>query len=172
MQSMQEIKKAIMSDLPRMMETEPEIRDFILRLTREMYAGKQETNDRFVQMMEELKKRQGSERKEMAGLGKEVGGGAESPVGTMGCPGEKMGGLGKKVGGKPQVPERAMGGLGKEMGGEPESSAGAMGSSGKKMGSSGKKMGRSGKKMGRSGGEMGGKPKSSGEEMGRKSKGH
>ncbi len=38
MQSMQEIKKAIMSDLPRKMETEPEIRDFILRLPREMYA--------------------------------------------------------------------------------------------------------------------------------------
>ncbi|MFO7876510.1 MAG: DUF3782 domain-containing protein [Desulfovermiculus sp.] len=64
MHSLQEIKKAIMSDLPRMMETEPEIRDLILRLTREMYAGKQETNDRFAQMLEELKRdREASERR-------------------------------------------------------------------------------------------------------------
>ena len=64
MQSMQDIKKAILADLPRMMETEPEIRDFILRLTREMYAGKQETNDRFAQMLEELKRdREESERR-------------------------------------------------------------------------------------------------------------
>ncbi len=64
MQSLQEIKKAIMSDLPRMMETEPEIRDLILRVTREMYAGKQETDDRFVQLLEELKRdRDASERR-------------------------------------------------------------------------------------------------------------
>ena len=46
MPSLQELKKAILSDLPKMMETDPDIRDFILRMTREMYAGKQETESR------------------------------------------------------------------------------------------------------------------------------
>jgi hypothetical protein len=56
MPTLQELKKAIFSDLPRMMRTEPEIRDFILRITQEMYAGKQETESRFDRMMDELQR--------------------------------------------------------------------------------------------------------------------
>ncbi len=56
MPTLQELKKAIFSDLPKMMRTEPEIRDFILRITQEMYAGKQETESRFDRMMDELKR--------------------------------------------------------------------------------------------------------------------
>ncbi len=56
MPTLQELKKAIFSDLPQMMRTEPEIRDFILRITQEMYAGKQETESRFDRMMDELKR--------------------------------------------------------------------------------------------------------------------
>ncbi len=56
MPTLQELKKAIFSDLPRMMRTEPEIRDFILRITQEMYAGKQDTESRFDRMMDELQR--------------------------------------------------------------------------------------------------------------------
>ena len=52
----EEIKKVIVSELPRLMETEPDIRDFILRVTRDQYAEKRETESRFDQIMEELKR--------------------------------------------------------------------------------------------------------------------
>ena len=56
MQNTKELKQAIMSDLPKMMETDPEIREFILRITREMYADKQTTESRFDRIMQELKR--------------------------------------------------------------------------------------------------------------------
>jgi hypothetical protein len=34
----QAIKKVIVSELPRLMETDPDIRDFILRVTRDQYG--------------------------------------------------------------------------------------------------------------------------------------
>jgi hypothetical protein len=55
-QTIEEVKKAILSQLPRLMKTKPEIRDFILRVTREQYAGKQETESRFDRIMDELKR--------------------------------------------------------------------------------------------------------------------
>ncbi len=54
-QTIEEVKKVILTQLPRLMETEPDIRDFILRVTREQYAGKQETESRFDRIMDELK---------------------------------------------------------------------------------------------------------------------
>jgi len=55
-QTLEEVKKVILTQLPRLMETEPDIRDFILRVTREQYAGKQETESRFDRIMDELKR--------------------------------------------------------------------------------------------------------------------
>jgi hypothetical protein len=55
-QTTEEVKRVILSQLPRLMETEPDIRDFILRVTRDHYAGKQETESRFDRIMEELKR--------------------------------------------------------------------------------------------------------------------
>jgi len=54
-QSLEEVKKLILTQLPHLMETEPEIRDLILRVTRDHYAGKQETESRFDRVMDELK---------------------------------------------------------------------------------------------------------------------
>ncbi|MCD6305892.1 MAG: DUF3782 domain-containing protein [Deltaproteobacteria bacterium] len=55
-QSLEEVKKVILTQLPHLMETEPEIRDLILRMTRDHYAGKQETESRFDRVMDELKR--------------------------------------------------------------------------------------------------------------------
>lgn len=55
-QTIEEVKKVILSQLPHLMETEPDIRDFILRVTRERYAGKEETESRFDRIMDELKR--------------------------------------------------------------------------------------------------------------------
>lgn len=64
MQSMREIKDIIKSELPRMMETDPEIREFIFRITRDLYAGKQETESRFDRILNELQRdREANERK-------------------------------------------------------------------------------------------------------------
>ncbi|MFP4284520.1 MAG: PD-(D/E)XK nuclease family protein [Desulfovermiculus sp.] len=56
MQSMREIKDIIKSELPRMMETDPEIREFIFKITRDIYAGKQETESRFDRILNELQR--------------------------------------------------------------------------------------------------------------------
>ena len=64
MQSMREIKDIIKSELPRMMETDPEIREFIFRITRDLYAGEQETESRFDRILDELQRdREANERK-------------------------------------------------------------------------------------------------------------
>jgi hypothetical protein len=55
-QTIEDVKKVILTQLPRLMETEPDIRDFILRVTRDHYAGKQETESRFDRIMDELKR--------------------------------------------------------------------------------------------------------------------
>ena len=64
MQSMREIKDIIKSELPRMMETDPEIRELIFKITRDLYAGKQETEDRIDRILDELQRdREASEKK-------------------------------------------------------------------------------------------------------------
>lgn len=45
-----------MSQLPRLMETDPDMRSFILNVTRERYADKRETESRFDRIMDELKR--------------------------------------------------------------------------------------------------------------------
>jgi len=55
-QTSEEVKKVILSQLPHLMETDPDIREFILRVTRERYAGKEETESRFDRLLEELKR--------------------------------------------------------------------------------------------------------------------
>ena len=55
-QTIEEVKKIIISQLPRLMETDPDIRNFILNVTRERYAEKKETENRFDRMMDELKR--------------------------------------------------------------------------------------------------------------------
>ncbi len=64
MQSMREIKDIIKSELPRMMETDPEIREFIFKITRDLYAGRQETESRFDRILNELQRdREANDRK-------------------------------------------------------------------------------------------------------------
>jgi len=45
-----------MSQLPRLMETDPDMRSFILNVTRESYPDKRETESRFDRIMDELKR--------------------------------------------------------------------------------------------------------------------
>lgn len=55
-QTIEEIKKVIMSQLPRLMKTDPDIRSFILNVTSESYPDKRETESRFDRIMDELKR--------------------------------------------------------------------------------------------------------------------
>ena len=55
-QTIEEIKKVIMSQLPKLMETDPDIRSFILNVTRESYPDKRETESRFDRIVDELKR--------------------------------------------------------------------------------------------------------------------
>ena len=60
----QNIKQIIKSELPKIMETDPEIHDFILKLTRQHYADRNKTDDRIERLFEELKRdREISEKK-------------------------------------------------------------------------------------------------------------
>jgi len=52
----EEIKKIIMTELPRLMKSDPDIRTFILDATRERYADKTETERRIDRILDELKK--------------------------------------------------------------------------------------------------------------------
>lgn len=51
-----EIKKVIMAELPRLIESDPDIRRFILSVTRDIYADKKETESRIDRILDELKK--------------------------------------------------------------------------------------------------------------------
>lgn len=60
----EEIKKIIMTELPRLMKSDPDIRTFILDVTRERYADKTETERRIDRILDELKKdREAQEKK-------------------------------------------------------------------------------------------------------------
>ena len=52
----EEIKKIIMTELPRLMKSDPDIRTFILDVTRERYADKTESERRIDRILDELKK--------------------------------------------------------------------------------------------------------------------
>jgi hypothetical protein len=62
-QNLEEVKRVILSELPRLMETDPDIRDYILRVTRDQYAEKRETESRFDRIMEELQRNRELETK-------------------------------------------------------------------------------------------------------------
>jgi hypothetical protein len=51
----QQIKQFVMRELPVMMKQDPEIRQFILDLSRQHFAGKQETETRFDRLLDELR---------------------------------------------------------------------------------------------------------------------
>ena len=55
-QTNEEIKKIIMAELPKLIEKDPEIRRFILDITHEKYADKEETGDRIDRILDELKR--------------------------------------------------------------------------------------------------------------------
>ena len=55
-QTNKEIKQIIMTQLPRIMKTDPDMRRFILSVTHEQYADKKGTESRFDRIMDELKR--------------------------------------------------------------------------------------------------------------------
>ena len=63
-QTNEEIKKLIMAELPKLIEKDPDIRRFILDITHERYAGKEETGNRIDRILDELKRdREAQEKK-------------------------------------------------------------------------------------------------------------
>jgi hypothetical protein len=50
------LKEAIRQELPALLRTDPELRAFILELTRREYAGREETQDRFYELLAELRR--------------------------------------------------------------------------------------------------------------------
>jgi hypothetical protein len=60
----EEIKKIILQELPRLVEKDPNLREAVLQISREHFAPKGETRDRFDQLLEEIRQmRLESERK-------------------------------------------------------------------------------------------------------------
>jgi hypothetical protein len=55
-EAMEEVKKIIIAELPELMKVDPDIRNFILNVTRESYPSKRETESRFDRIMDELKR--------------------------------------------------------------------------------------------------------------------
>ncbi len=52
----QQVKKIILRELPAIIQTDPEVRDLIVRLSREQYADKAETDGRFDRILDELRR--------------------------------------------------------------------------------------------------------------------
>jgi len=50
------LKEAIRQELPHFLRTDPDLRAYILELTRREYAGREETQDRFYEMLAELRR--------------------------------------------------------------------------------------------------------------------
>ena len=55
-EAMEEVKRIIIAKLPELMKVDPDIRNFILNVTRESYPSKRETESRFDRIMAELKR--------------------------------------------------------------------------------------------------------------------
>ena len=55
-QAREEVKRIIIAKLPELMKVDPDIRNFILNVTRESYPSKRETESRFDRIMDELKR--------------------------------------------------------------------------------------------------------------------
>lgn len=52
----QQVKRIILRELPAIMQSDREVREFILRLSREQFADKQETASRFDRVLDELRR--------------------------------------------------------------------------------------------------------------------
>ncbi len=52
----QQVKKIILRELPAIIQTDPEVRELIVRLSREQSADKAETDDRFDRLLDELRR--------------------------------------------------------------------------------------------------------------------
>ena len=50
------LKEVIRRELPALLRADPDLRAYILELTREEYAGRQETQDRFYELLAELRR--------------------------------------------------------------------------------------------------------------------
>ena len=50
------LKEAIRQELPHLLQTDPDFRAYILELTRREYAGREETQDRFYEILAELRR--------------------------------------------------------------------------------------------------------------------
>ena len=60
----EEVKKLIMAELPRLMERDPGIRKYVLKITKKQYADKTDTEDRIERILDELKRdREAQEKK-------------------------------------------------------------------------------------------------------------
>jgi len=55
-EAMEEVKRIIIAELPELMKVDPDMRNFILNVTRERYPSKRETESRFDRIMDELKR--------------------------------------------------------------------------------------------------------------------
>ena len=55
-EAMEEVKRIIIAKLPELMKVDPDMRNFILNVTRESYPSKRETESRFDRIMDELKR--------------------------------------------------------------------------------------------------------------------
>ena len=55
-EAMEEVKRIIIKELPELMKVDPDMRNFILNVTRESYPSKRETESRFDRIMDELKR--------------------------------------------------------------------------------------------------------------------
>ncbi len=51
-----ELKRIIITEVPRFIKKDPEIREFILKISAERFADKKKTEDRFERLLEELRK--------------------------------------------------------------------------------------------------------------------
>ena len=59
------LKEAIRQELPHLLETDPALRAYILELTRREYAPREDTQDRFYEILAELR----SDREAQAQVG-------------------------------------------------------------------------------------------------------
>lgn len=58
----QEIKALIRQELPKIVQEDREVRDFVLRTIENLYAGKQETENRFDRILAELQRDREAQR--------------------------------------------------------------------------------------------------------------
>ena len=54
--NVESLKEAIRRELPEFLRTDPDLRAYILELTRQEYAGRAETQDRFYDLLAELRR--------------------------------------------------------------------------------------------------------------------